>query len=67
MEVEEQAGRDAASAAGARRAKLMRGAKSFIVIAGSEAKGDGVVNGVFVVYQGAMKREKMEKKAYSTL
>ena len=42
MEVEEQAGRDAASAAGARRANLTRGAESFIMIVGSEVKGDGV-------------------------
>jgi len=32
VEVEEHSGRDSASAAGARRARVLRGAESFIVI-----------------------------------
>ena len=62
-ELVEHAGRAAPSAAGARRARVLRGAESFIV-SGAGAEGDdGVVTVVDIVYQGAWKRKEMELMA----
>lgn len=63
----EHAGRAAPSAAGAWRARVLRGAESFIVSGAGVEGDDGVVSVEGIVYQGAWKREEMESMASLTL
>lgn len=66
MEVEEQAGRDAASAAEARKAKVVRCAESFIVM-GARAKSGVLVIRVSGVCQGAWKKETRMEAIFNDL